>query len=114
MKIAQRLPRQGLITYHRTDSPNIRRTPCRISVLSPSVGLKCVEQQRMFKADQDARKTHLCFFRLDSRYRWVKLLMSRPCTSSFSCALASQIEAAVCAVRIHHPGRRRHDKKPLR
>ncbi len=59
MKVAQRLYEQGLITYHRTDNPNISKDSMPdIRAVAKALGLKCVEQQRMFKADQDAQEGH--------------------------------------------------------
>ena len=71
MKIAQRLYEQGLITYHRTDNPNISKDSMPdIRAVAKALGLKCVEQQRMFKADQDAQEGHPPSpHRLDGRYR---------------------------------------------
>ena len=85
MKIAQRLYEQGLITYHRTDNPNISKDSMPdIRAVAKALGLKCVEQQRMFKADQDAQEGHPAITPPIGRpLPPVKLLMSRPCTSSF-------------------------------
>ncbi|NQA20519.1 type IA DNA topoisomerase, partial [Pseudomonas aeruginosa] len=100
MKVAQRLYEQGLITYHRTDNPNISKDSMPdIRAVAKALGLKCVEQQRMFKADQDAQEGHPAITPTD----WMAATAGETADEQALYqlirvrALASQIEAAVYA-----------------
>ncbi|MGI9704844.1 type IA DNA topoisomerase [Pseudomonas aeruginosa] len=117
MKVAQRLYEQGLITYHRTDNPNISKDSMPdIRAVAKALGLKCVEQQRMFKADQDAQEGHPAITPTD----WMAATAGETADEQALYqlirvrALASQIEAAVYAVRTITLLGVGPDKKPLR
>ncbi|HEJ2132791.1 TPA: type IA DNA topoisomerase, partial [Pseudomonas aeruginosa] len=117
MKVAQRLYEQGLITYHRTDNPNISKDSMPdIRAVAKALGLKCVEQQRMFKADQDAQEGHPAITPTD----WMAASAGETADEQALYqlirvrALASQIEAAVYAVRTITLLGVGPDKKPLR
>ncbi|HGP0032397.1 TPA: type I DNA topoisomerase [Pseudomonas aeruginosa] len=117
MKVAQRLYEQGLITYHRTDNPNISKDSMPdIRAVAKALGLKCVEQQRMFKADQDAQEGHPAITPTD----WMAAAAGETADEQALYqlirvrALASQIEAAVYAVRTITLLGVGPDKKPLR
>ncbi|MBG4858581.1 DNA topoisomerase [Pseudomonas aeruginosa] len=115
--VAQRLYEQGLITYHRTDNPNISKDSMPdIRAVAKALGLKCVEQQRMFKADQDAQEGHPAITPTD----WMAASAGETADEQALYqlirvrALASQIEAAVYAVRTITLLGVGPDKKPLR
>ncbi|HDQ4484686.1 type I DNA topoisomerase [Pseudomonas aeruginosa] len=117
MKVAQRLYEQGLITYHRTDNPNISKDSMPdIRAVAKALGLKCVEQQRIFKADQDAQEGHPAITPTD----WMAATAGETADEQALYqlirvrALASQIEAAVYAVRTITLLGVGPDKKPLR
>ncbi|WP_458219172.1 DNA topoisomerase, partial [Pseudomonas aeruginosa] len=87
-----------------------------IRAVAKALGLKCVEQQRMFKADQDAQEGHPAITPTD----WMAASAGETADEQALYqlirvrALASQIEAAVYAVRTITLLGVGPDKKPLR
>jgi DNA topoisomerase-1 len=102
MQVAQRLYEQGVITYHRTDNPNVPDEAMEdIRTVARSIGLKTVDERRTFKAAEGAQEGHPAITPThwadtkagenDEELALYKLIWVR--------ALASQIEAAVFDVR---------------
>lgn len=59
MQVAQRLYEQGVITYHRTDNPNLTdETMPDIQAVARRQGLDFVEARRVFKAADSAQEGH--------------------------------------------------------
>ncbi|WP_248767872.1 type I DNA topoisomerase [Pseudomonas sp. MWU12-2345] len=102
MQIAQRLYEQGVITYHRTDNPNIPDEAMEdIRQVAAALRLKAVDERRTFKAAEGAQEGHPAITPThwaeesagedaDERALY-KLIRIR--------ALASQLEAAIYDVR---------------
>lgn len=102
MQVAQRLYEQGVITYHRTDNPNVPEEAMEdIRAVSRSIGVKPVDVRRTFKSAEGAQEGHPAITPThwadakagenDEELALYKLIWVR--------ALASQIEAAVFDVR---------------
>jgi DNA topoisomerase-1 len=102
MKVAQRLFEQGVITYHRTDNPNVPdEAMADIQTVANSLGLKAVTERRIFTAAEGAQEGHPAITPThwpesvagedDEEQALYSLIRVR--------ALASQLEAAVYDVR---------------
>lgn len=102
MQVAQRLYEQGVITYHRTDNPNVPDEAMdHIRVVADALGVKIVDARRKFKAAEGAQEGHLAITPTDwadgnagendDELDLYRLIRTR--------ALASQLEAAVYDVR---------------
>jgi DNA topoisomerase-1 len=102
MQVAQRLYEQGVITYHRTDNPNVPDEAMGdIRTVANALGLKAVDDRRTFKAAEGAQEGHPAITPTywsersagenDDELALYKLIWVR--------ALASQLEAAVFDVR---------------
>lgn len=102
MRVAQRLFEQGVITYHRTDNPNVPDEAMPdVNELAKSMGLKAVPERRTFKAGEGAQEGHPAILPThwanseagedaeeQALYRLIRIR-----------ALASQLEAAIYDVR---------------
>ncbi len=102
MQVAQRLYEQGVITYHRTDNPNVAdEAMADIQTVATALGLKIVDARRTFKAAEGAQEGHPAITPTywahatagenEEERALYKLVWTR--------ALASQLEAAVYDVR---------------
>ncbi|MCW2097912.1 UNVERIFIED_ORG: DNA topoisomerase I [Pseudomonas psychrophila] len=102
MQVAQRLYEQGVITYHRTDNPNVPdEAMADIQTVAISFGMQTVDARRTFKAAEGAQEGHPAITPTywaeasagenDEERALYKLIWTR--------ALASQLEAAVYDVR---------------
>ncbi|TFW43122.1 type I DNA topoisomerase [Pseudomonas fluorescens] len=102
MQVAQRLYEQGVITYHRTDNPNVPDEAMEeIRAVASALGVKTVDARRLFKAAEGAQEGHPAITPTDWMDRnagenddeldLYRLIWTR--------ALASQLEAAVYDVR---------------
>ncbi|AMB86044.1 DNA topoisomerase I [Pseudomonas agarici] len=102
MQVAQRLYEQGVITYHRTDNPNVPDDAMEdIRTVANALRLKAVDERRTFKAAEGAQEGHPAITPThwaeesageDAEERALyKLIRIR--------ALASQLEAAIYDVR---------------
>ncbi|AIC21829.1 DNA topoisomerase I [Pseudomonas chlororaphis] len=102
MKVAQRLFEQGLITYHRTDNPNVPDEAMGdIRAVARSLGVKPVAEKRTFNSAEGAQEGHPAITPTDwaapiagedpEEQALYKLIRIR--------ALASQMEAAIYDVR---------------
>lgn len=117
MQVAQRLFEQGVITYHRTDNPNIPDEAMQdIHAVANTLGMKSVTERRVFSAAEGAQEGHPAITPTNwadtdagenaeeqALYRLIRVR-----------ALASQMEAAIYdvrTVRLIAPG---PDGKPLR
>ncbi|MGY2147560.1 type IA DNA topoisomerase, partial [Pseudomonas azotoformans] len=59
MQVAQRLYEQGVITYHRTDNPNVPDEAMEgIRAMASALGVKTVDARRLFKAAEGAQEGH--------------------------------------------------------
>jgi DNA topoisomerase-1 len=59
MELAQRLYEQGLISYHRTDSPNLSEDAMRdVAAIASADGLALAEKRRTWKAKAGAQEGH--------------------------------------------------------
>lgn len=59
MKVAQELYEQGLISYHRSDNPNVSdESMPSIQAVAQSMGLGVVAKRRVFKAKDGAQEGH--------------------------------------------------------
>lgn len=59
MKVAQQLYEQGLISYHRSDNPNVADDAMpEIQAVAQALGLEAVEKRRKFKAKDGAQEGH--------------------------------------------------------
>lgn len=59
MELAQRLYEQGLISYHRTDSPNLSEDAMRdVAAIAAADGLPLAEKRRTWKAKEGAQEGH--------------------------------------------------------
>lgn len=59
MKVAQELYEQGLISYHRSDNPNVSdESMPAIKAVAQSLGLGVVDKRRTFKAKDGAQEGH--------------------------------------------------------
>jgi len=116
MQVAQRLYEQGVITYHRTDNPNVPdEALVDIRQVANSMGLKAVSERRTFNAAEGAQEGHPAITPTywaeanagedDDELDLYKLIRIR--------ALASQLEAAVYDVRTAKLLALGPDKKPL-
>lgn len=117
MQVAQRLYEQGVITYHRTDNPNVPDEAMEdIRTVATTLGVKAVDERRTFKAAEGAQEGHpaitptywasACAGDNDEEVALYKLIWIR--------ALASQLEAAVYDVRTAKLLAVGPDGKPLR
>ncbi|VXC24703.1 DNA topoisomerase I, plasmid [Pseudomonas sp. 8Z] len=117
MQVAQRLYEQGVITYHRTDNPNVPDDAMEdIHEVANSLGLKAVAERRTFKAAEGAQEGHPAITPTDwaaesagedsEEQALYKLIRIR--------ALASQLEAAIYDVRTAKLLAVGPDRKPLR
>lgn len=102
MQVAQRLYEQGVITYHRTDNPNVPDEAMDdIRAVATALGVKAVDARRTFKAAEGAQEGHPAITPTywadgkagenDDELDLYRLIWIR--------ALASQLEAAVYDVR---------------
>ncbi|MFJ3119593.1 type I DNA topoisomerase [Pseudomonas protegens] len=102
MQVAQRLYEQGVITYHRTDNPNVPDEAMDdIRAVATALGVKAVDARRTFKAAEGAQESHPAITPTywadgkagenDDELDLYRLIWIR--------ALASQLEAAVYDVR---------------
>jgi len=102
MQVAQRLYEQGVITYHRTDNPNVPDEAMEdIRTVANALGLNAVDERRTFKAAEGAQEGHPAITptywsersagEKDDELALYKLIWVR--------ALASQLEAAIYDVR---------------
>ncbi|QHC91333.1 type I DNA topoisomerase [Pseudomonas chlororaphis] len=102
MKVAQRLFEQGVITYHRTDNPNVPDEAMEdIRTAARELGVKPVTERRTFKSTEGAQEGHPAITPTNwtaqiagedpEEHALYKLIRIR--------ALASQMEAAVYDVR---------------
>ena len=102
MQVAQRLYEQGVITYHRTDNPNVPDEAMEdIRTVANALGLNAVDERRTFKAAEGAQEGHPAITPTywsersagEKMTNWplYKLIWVR--------ALASQLEAAIYDVR---------------
>ncbi len=102
MQVAQRLYEQGVITYHRTDNPNVPDEAMDdIRAVASALGVTAVDFRRTFKAAEGAQEGHPAITPTywsersagenDDELALYKLIWVR--------ALASQLEAAVFDVR---------------
>ncbi|MDR9863450.1 type I DNA topoisomerase [Pseudomonas baetica] len=102
MKVAQRLFEQGVITYHRTDNPNVPDEAMQdIRAVADSLGVRAVTERRTFNAAEGAQEGHPAITPTDwaetvagedaEEHALYKLIRIR--------ALASQMEAAIYDVR---------------
>ncbi len=102
MQVAQRLYEQGVISYHRTDNPNVPDESMEdIRTVATTFGVKAVNKRRTFKAAEGAQEGHpaitpthwadACAGDNDEEVELYTLIRIR--------ALASQLEAAVYDVR---------------
>lgn len=102
MQVAQRLYEQGVITYHRTDNPNVPdEAMMDIQAVANALGMKVVNERRTFKAAEGAQEGHPAITPTywsersagenDDELDLYKLIWVR--------ALASQLEAAIYDVR---------------
>ncbi len=98
MQVAQRLYEQGVITYHRTDNPNVPDEAMDdIRTVASALEMKAVDDRRAFKAADGAQEGHPAITPTywsersagenDEELALYKLIWVR--------ALASQLEAAV-------------------
>lgn len=102
MQVAQRLYEQGVITYHRTDNPNVPdEAMADIRTVANALGMKAVDERRTFKAAEGAQEGHPAITPTywsersagenDDELALYRLIWVR--------ALASQLEAAIYDVR---------------
>lgn len=102
MQVAQRLYEQGVITYHRTDNPNVPDEAMDdIRTVAKALGMTAVDERRTFKSAEGAQEGHPAITPTywadakagenDDELALYKLIWVR--------ALASQLEAAIFSVR---------------
>ncbi|WLG57765.1 type I DNA topoisomerase [Pseudomonas extremorientalis] len=102
MQVAQRLYEQGVITYHRTDNPNVPdEAMVDIRMVAKALGMTAVDERRTFKSAEGAQEGHPAITPTywadakagenDDELALYKLIWVR--------ALASQLEAAIFDVR---------------
>lgn len=102
MKVAQRLFEQGVITYHRTDNPNVPDEAMQdIHAVANTLGMTAVTERRTFNAAEGAQEGHPAITPTNwtqavagedaEEHALYKLIRIR--------ALASQLETAVYDVR---------------
>lgn len=102
MKVAQRLFEQGVITYHRTDNPNVPDEAMQeIHTVAIKLGITAVTERRTFNAAAGAQEGHPAITPTDwaeevagedaEEHALYKLIRMR--------ALASQMETAVYDIR---------------
>jgi DNA topoisomerase-1 len=117
MQVAQRLYEQGVITYHRTDNPNVPDDAMEdIRKVASSLGVNAVAERRTFNAAEGAQEGHPAItptYWADEvagegpeEQALYKLIRIR--------ALASQLEAAIYDVRTAKLLAVGPDRKPLR
>ncbi|SFY08956.1 type I DNA topoisomerase [Azotobacter vinelandii] len=117
MQIAQRLYEQGVITYHRTDNPNVADESMEdIRSVARQFGLEPVEERRRFKAADGAQEGHPAITptywadqvagETAEEQALYKLIRTR--------ALASQLVDAIYDVRTARLLAMGPDRKPLR
>lgn len=117
MQVAQRLYEQGVITYHRTDNPNLTdETMPDIQAVARRQGLDFVEERRVFKAADSAQEGHPAIAptawedeiagETADEQALYKLIRIR--------ALASQLADAVYDVRTARLLAKGPDQRPLR
>lgn len=117
MQVAQRLFEQGVITYHRTDNPNIPDEAMPdIQAIANTLGMKSVTERRVFSAAEGAQEGHPAITPTNwadadagenaeeqALYRLIRVR-----------ALASQMESALYNVRTVKLIASGPDGKPLR
>lgn len=102
MEVAQKLYEQGVITYHRTDAPNLDKSGAlEIANYAKENGLKLAEKQRTWKSKEGAQEGHeairptivdnLNSGSTNDEQQLYQLIWQR--------AVASQLENAVFSVR---------------
>lgn len=117
MQVAQRLYEQGVITYHRTDNPNLADEAIPdIQAVARRQGLDVVEERRTFKAADSAQEGHPAIAptawedevagESAEEQALYKLIRIR--------ALASQLADAIYDVRMAKLLARGPDQRPLR
>lgn len=117
MQVAQRLFEQGVITYHRTDNPNIPdEAMADIYAVAATLRMKAVTERRVFNAAEGAQEGHPAITptnwseadsgETDEERALYKLIRIR--------ALASQMEAAIYDVRTAKLLATGPEGKPLR
>lgn len=117
MQVAQRLYEQGVITYHRTDNPNLADEAMPdIQAVARRQGLDAVDERRTFKAADSAQEGHPAIAptawddevagESSDEQALYKLIRIR--------ALASQLADAIYDVRTAKLLARGPDQRPLR
>jgi len=117
MQVAQRLYEQGVITYHRTDNPNLADEAMPdIQAVARRQGLDVVDERRTFKAADSAQEGHPAIAptawedeaagESADEQALYKLIRIR--------ALASQLADAIYEVRTAKLLARGQDQRPLR
>ncbi|WP_153786199.1 DNA topoisomerase [Pseudomonas sp. EMN2] len=117
MQVAQRLYEQGVITYHRTDNPNLADEAMPdIQAVARRQGLDVVDERRTFKAADSAQEGHPAIAptawddevagESSDEQALYKLIRIR--------ALASQLADAIYDVRTAKLLARGPDQRPLR